>query len=245
MRAWYQAPVDCKTGRPNPFAQVYRCDACQYGQVWPLPAPNKVSDFYELDEYYTHGQSHFADSGSVSLLDRIRVHLAWRMDRSEPRSAQWLKSRLPPSARTIIDIGCGSGDLAAELADAGYAVTAVEPDPKSIAQAHRDKFELISASAEVCSEALNGRRFDVVLMSHVLEHCINPMRALANARSLLQAGGVFHCEVPNNAAAGLRFAGASWEMFDVPRHLHFFTGDNLREFCERARFRVVAVVYCE
>jgi 2-polyprenyl-3-methyl-5-hydroxy-6-metoxy-1,4-benzoquinol methylase len=245
MRAWYQAPVDGKTGLPNPFAQVYRCEVCRYGQVWPLPAPGKVSDFYQLDEYYTHGQSHFADSGPVSLLDRIRVHLAWRMDRSELRSAQWLKRRLPASARTIVDIGCGSGHLAAELADAGYTVTGVEPDPKSIAQAHRGKFELISASAEDCCDALNGRRFDVVLMSHVLEHCIDPMRALTNARTLLTDRGVVHCEVPNNAAAGLRFTGASWEMFDVPRHLHFFTGDNLTEFCARALFRVTSVVYCE
>jgi 2-polyprenyl-3-methyl-5-hydroxy-6-metoxy-1,4-benzoquinol methylase len=245
MRLWHQVPFDGKTGHPNRFSDVFRCDSCQYGSVYPLPQPTDVPDFYRIEKYYTHGDSHFDDPGSTSLMDRIRMHLAWRLDHGKPRSAAWIRSILPTSARTVCDIGCGSGALAAALADMGYIVTGVEPDPQTLAHVIRDKIEVVAASAENCTEPLAGRHFDAILMSHVLEHCIDPARALTCARELLSPDGVLICEVPNNAAAALGFSGTAWEMFDVPRHLHFFNEYNLRKFCERTGLRVDTVVYSE
>jgi hypothetical protein len=48
-------------------------------------------------------------------------------------------------------------------------------------------------------------------------------------------------EVPNNAALGLRQAGAYWRWLDVPRHLNFFTGESLRAFVTQAGLRVLRV----
>jgi len=243
MKRWYFIPTDAVSGKPNAFGQIYRCDHCKYAHISPMPSKEQVNEFYRLERYYTHGQTQFERGHSVSLLDRVRQHLAWRADFGTPMDTPWVLSVIPKDARTVCDLGCGSGELAAELADAGLQVTGVEPDPDAVAHTRRGKFELISASAEGSLDILKGRTFDVIVMRHVLEHCIDPNRVLTNAAALLNAQGLLVCEVPNNTAQGLRQSGAAWLMLDVPRHLHFFTGPTLVAFCRRARLDVVSTSY--
>jgi 2-polyprenyl-3-methyl-5-hydroxy-6-metoxy-1,4-benzoquinol methylase len=236
MGLWRLVPGDGKRGTPNAFSDVYWCNRCEYGRVHPLPAADEVADFYRLDRYYTQGESHFADAGRVGWFDRLRVHLAWRMDRGEPLSTERIHAALPAKSR-VCDIGCGSGALALALAELGHEVTGVEVDAAALAKGHQDKFEFHAGTGERIPDALKGRTFDAIVLSHVLEHCIHPSVTLENVRRLLVPGGLFVCEVPNNAAVACERRGAAWEMFDAPRHLHFFTHSSLSALCERAHLR--------
>ncbi|MCI0574306.1 MAG: class I SAM-dependent methyltransferase [Myxococcaceae bacterium] len=235
--------MDCKKAAPNPFARVYYCDESEYGREHPLPTPADVASFYELAAYYTHGSSHFSDGGPNSLLDRLRVHLAWRADFGQPLGAQEVHSLVGPGPADICDIGCGGGELSVALARLGHSVVGVELDENTVAKQHRGHFELVMGSAEHLPESVRRRRFDCVVLSHVLEHCIDPLSAVRGARGVLKDDGVLVCEVPNNAAAALRMRGPAWEMFDVPRHMHFFTERSLRGMCEQAGLQVESVAY--
>lgn len=73
---------------------------------------------------------------------------------------------------------------------------------------------------------------------HVLEHCIDPVAAVENAAKLLNPGGRFVVEVPNNACRGVRRFGELWYWLDVPRHLNFFTEASLRSITESSGIRV-------
>lgn len=242
MRLWLSAPVDCKKGTANPFSQTYWCDDCGYGAVAPLPAESDIASFYKLDRYYTHGRGHLTDGGVPSTLDRLRLHLAWRVDFGRELTVDWFKRELPPGS-SVCDLGCGAGEFARVLAREAFLVTGVEPDEKAIA-GNDGQIEMVRASAETCVDALRGRRFDAVLMSHVLEHCRDPLAALRNAARLLVPGGLLVCEVPNNAAIALKRTGAAWEMFDVPRHLHFLTEHSLVKACIHEGFALREVYYC-
>jgi 2-polyprenyl-3-methyl-5-hydroxy-6-metoxy-1,4-benzoquinol methylase len=233
MRPWHHIPVDSKKGQPNEFSNVYFCDTCEYGTVRPLPSRAEVATFYELERYYTHGESQFESGEPSTLLDRVRIHLAWRFDFGRPVDADRIHAVVGPGARRICDIGCGDGALARSLAELGHRVVAIEPDPRALGGRHGE-LEFHVGSAEELPPEVRSRRFDCVIMSHVLEHCVDPIRALSNARSLLAPGAALVCEVPNNASAALRFHGSAWEMLDVPRHLHFFTARSLKRFCEHA-----------
>jgi SAM-dependent methyltransferase len=245
MKRWHYVPMDLKKGAPNSFAQTYRCPKCDYGQVFPLPAPSDVPEFYRLERYYTHGKDHQSAGATPNLLDKIRVHLAWRADASEPFWVQSLTKRLQPEQRKLCDIGCGAGDIAAAFAEAGYDVTGVEPDPEAIARQNRGKFAAVAGTAEKLPDSLTPGSFDAAMMFHSLEHCLNPTDAVKNVRSLLKPGALFVCEVPNNSARGLTLSGAAWEMFDVPRHLHFFTEKSLCGLLTAAEFEIEAVEYAQ
>ncbi len=47
----------------------------------------------------------------------------------------WLADILPPPPARVLDAGCGEGALSRRLADAGYAVTAIDADPAAVAAA--------------------------------------------------------------------------------------------------------------
>jgi SAM-dependent methyltransferase len=44
--------------------------------------------------------------------------------------AAFARANLPPPPCSVLEVGAGEGELAAALSDAGYAVTAIDPEPR-------------------------------------------------------------------------------------------------------------------
>ena len=45
----------------------------------------------------------------------------------DPELETWIKGELPPAPASVLEIGAGTGELAAALREAGYNVTAIDP----------------------------------------------------------------------------------------------------------------------
>ncbi|GGL78262.1 TIGR04290 family methyltransferase [Wenxinia marina] len=86
------------------------------------------------------------------------------------------------SGRTVLDVGCNAGFYALEMARRGAEVTAIDSDPRYLAQATlaaevegaRIDLHLMS----VYDVARLGRRFDLVIFMGVLYHLRHPLLAL-------------------------------------------------------------------
>ncbi len=83
--------------------------------------------------------------------------------------------------------------------------------------------------------------FDVVSMSHYLEHTRDPRAEIAAAYGVLRPRGHLLIEVPDPAARTGRFLRSFWMSWFQPQHLHFLTVENARELLARAGFTVVAL----
>jgi 2-polyprenyl-3-methyl-5-hydroxy-6-metoxy-1,4-benzoquinol methylase len=71
----------------------------------------------------------------------------------------------------VLDVGCGVGALAADLARArGALVTGVDLDRRAVAEARRAHRDPRLTFLEADARALPAGRFDVVILSNVLEH---------------------------------------------------------------------------
>jgi SAM-dependent methyltransferase len=219
--------------------QVEWCAHCDFGTIAGKFNPCDVASFY-TSEYYTHVASGDSGKRSASMLDRLRVHLAWRADRGVVLSPSELKPSQP--VYTLCDVGCGGGHTMALFKQAGYDVVGIEPDPAARALASKVG-EVFEGTVESLPRALAGRKFAVVLLSHVLEHSIDPAPALENLKSLIAPGGTLVIEVPNNAARGFQMYGPGWFFADIPRHLQFFTEKSLRKALDSAGFLVTEVIY--
>ena len=125
---------------------------------------------------------------------------------------------------------------------AGYEVVGIEPDPAARVLATKIG-TVFEGTVEALPDAIAGRQFDVVLLSHVLEHCIDPTAALKNVKSLLAPGGTAIIETPNNAALGFEMHGPGWFFADIPRHLQFFTENSLRLALADAGLHVARAIY--
>lgn len=111
----------------------------------------------------------------------------------------------------------------------------VERDAGAIA--FRDLL-VFEGTAEALPTELTPDSFDGVVFSHVMEHLVDPVRALRSAAALLKSEGTLFCEVPNNESTSARVSGLSWEHLDVPRHLNFFTERSLQALAKRAGMKV-------
>ena len=200
------------------------CDDCAFGRIDADLTPEKVATFYGPD-YYTHGAN--GVQFPLSFVDRVLMHIAWRVDHGNDHK--------PPASNgrpaSMCDIGCGGGENLKAYADADYDVIGVDPDKNAAAF---KSWPTLLGSAENLPHELRGRRFDVVLMSHSLEHCIDPVKAVRNAASLLNQNGRLIVEVPNNACYAFEKYGAKWPCSDLPRHLSFFTRRSLAKILSGA-----------
>jgi methionine biosynthesis protein MetW len=156
-----------------------------------------------------------------------------------------------PAGARVLDVGCATGYLAAELAARGCVVVGVEADPAAAAAATARGVcaEVVTDDVETtdCRAALTTRApFDAVVAGDVLEHLRDPWAALAFLASLLRPGGRVVVSVPNiahwtgrRALLRGRFPYAEHGLFDRT-HLRFFTRTGARELVASAGLRVVA-----
>ena len=89
---------------------------------------------------------------------------------------------------------------------------------------------------EVAPElAAKDESYDVVSMSHYLEHTLDPAAEIDAAARVLQKKGLLFIEVPDPESRLGRLFGRGWLPWFQPQHLHFLTVKNLqRLLIERA-----------
>ncbi len=83
--------------------------------------------------------------------------------------------------------------------------------------------------------AAQGERYDVVSMSHYLEHTLDPAAEIEAAARVLENRGLLLIEVPDPESRLGRLLGRGWLPWFQPQHLHFLTVKNIaRLLGERA-----------
>lgn len=215
----------------RPFA-VYWSYADGLGQLHPAPSDDELRRFYDTpsyDAYMGAGKSPETRPGTTrrSLSARLLARIARWFDHGVPLTPAHLHERMPRRPGRICDLGCGGGAMLRGMAALGHSVLGVDPNPVAVASGSESGLPVLRGTAEELPAECPRRAFDLVLLSHSLEHCRDPQRALRNATSLLAAGGVLAVEVPNHACAGFEVSGPAWFHTDAGRHLWFFTPRSL------------------
>lgn len=135
-------------------------------------------------------------------------------------------------AATILDVGAGRGLLGAALVQLGYEVFAVESDALIAEEARSRVHQVICADLRdivVVRDLLQGKKFNYIVFSDVLEHVYDPLQILRDYQEFLQQDGKILISLPNvvNWLNRLRFAFGifNYEMTGVMdrTHIRFFT----------------------
>ncbi|HEX4665570.1 MAG TPA: class I SAM-dependent methyltransferase [Chthoniobacterales bacterium] len=100
---------------------------------------------------------------------------------------EFIKRFLPAKCRRILEVGCGTGELAALLSKDGYSVVAIDTKPESVAAARQ-----LGVDARIATwPNFDEGQFDAVLFAHSLHHIYPLEGALRHvADSLAQGGSV-------------------------------------------------------
>jgi SAM-dependent methyltransferase len=95
--------------------------------------------------------------------------------------AAFVREQLPSPPASVLEVGCGEGELARELDSADYEVVAIDPEAPPGAIFRTVRLEEFDGSGP----------FDAVVASLSLHHIEDLGAAVDKIASLLQAGGLF------------------------------------------------------
>lgn len=140
---------------------------------------------------------------------------------------------------TVLDVGCGRGDLGEALVRRGWRVAGVEPSREACAFARRRGIEASVGTLETVS--LERDSFDAVVMRHSLEHVPDPIADLTLIQRALRPGGLLFVSVPNFACWERKRFGSAWFHLDLPRHRTHFVPRALQLALARTGFEPLSV----
>ena len=165
----------------------------------------------------------------------------------EWNSVHFLSSLLVPPGAEVLDVGCGTGRMGAQLLRAGCSVVGVDSDKERAVVAEDAGLEVVVADLEQddALEPLSDRQFDIVLCLDVLEHLRDPARVLRRVSQLLKPTGVTIISIPNMAHGAVRVAMLEGRLQRTEEglldrtHLYLYDRKAVEELCRTAGVEVL------
>jgi len=146
---------------------------------------------------------------------------------------------------TVLDVGCATGYMAAEMKRLGCAVCGIEIAEEAAREAERHCERVWCADLDALASLDCGRIFDIIVCADVLEHTRNPEENLGRLLPCLRDGGSVICSLPNIANWRIRFrlltGRFDYEQLGIldESHLRFFTRTTAEQMFARLRLRVL------
>ena len=221
-----------------PEVDVVACDRC--GVCFSdLPTQQEV-----LDESY-RDHSKYADT---SLYDegadaehRPPTDAPWDLQRLAGTAA-WLADHCDLSAR-VLDAGCATGALLGFLKAEGFTdLVGLDPSPIATATAAR-AYGVPTVTGSFFSPPVDLGTFDLVVLSHVLEHLADVEGAVRGMWQLTRPGGLVYLEVPD-ASRYAELLVAPFHDFNT-EHINHFSAEVLELTMRLAGFEVHTIGHKE
>ncbi len=153
-----------------------------------------------------------------------------------------INKRIDPLQK-VLDIGCGVGTLAYFIANKGNKVMGIDVSKKAI-KAATENAKRLNLESQITFKTMNfplvipKERFDLIILSEVLEHIEDEILALKNTYSLLVNGGIAIITVPSKNAPMYRLGMAT--KFDTNvGHLRRYSVPELLNKCRCQGFLIV------
>ena len=228
-----------------PYVQ---CAGCGLVRLAVLPAADDIPGLYPED-YDAHIR--LCERNLDKRVNRLAIKYFYGVD-SVTRSRlactvfRVLSGRImngirePHGANRLLDVGCGSGQLVEVYRALGWRVCGIEINPRACAACREKGLQVHQGT--VFDAPFDTRQFDMILLSHVIEHVLHPIDVLKRVAELLAPNGKIVVSTPNMRGIGFPIYGSCWYPLDAPRHLFLFDPYTIRLLAQRAGLTVAHVV---
>ena len=205
--------------------RLVRCAACGHRYATERLPPDELAD-----RYYGEAAADLRARASSEKAARLDEYDAL-LRRLDPESGGLCARGSDGAVRRVLDVGCNTGELLALLKARGFAVAGVELGAGAAEVAEQRLGVPIAPSLEVLPDE---PRFDLITLTHVLEHVADPRALLRSLRRRLRPGGRLLVEVPCADDPLLGLFGGAYRPLCPGDHVSFFDADGLRRVLRAA-----------
>ncbi|MCQ8103173.1 class I SAM-dependent methyltransferase [Methylomonas sp. SURF-2] len=233
IQYWRHKTYQYTLGETQKLFQIYRCRGCGTGFLNQPPHPQWLQGIYQYS-----GQ---ALTQAVSLAEVLKREVVFPNCSIDAERVSLLADKFNLSGnQRALDVGSGFGFYTRALRVKGYATVSINPG-----QYENRVFKAMNGDEPLkmmFEQYQGGQKFGVVVMSQVLEHLLEPDRAVKKVSGLLVNGGIYACAVPNFNSflvklLGTRDNACLW----VPEHVNYFSEKGLRRLLARHGLEIVRV----
>lgn len=190
----------------------------------PQPRQETLGDYYKSEDYISHTNS------KRNLFERA-YHFVRRITLSQKLR---LINTLGTSEKSLLDVGCGTGDFIAFSKAGGWSVTGIEPNERARTIAQQKLKGSIYDSDYLLG--LGEGTFNVITLWHVLEHLPNLQDHINLFKHALVSDGYLIVAVPNFKSYDAKYYKEFWAAYDAPRHLWHFSREGIKSIFEQNGF---------
>jgi len=258
----YQDVRDMFFGVPGKW-DIRTCTNPRCHLLWvdPIPAEDELWKLYQ--NYFTHTDKKFTLLSPVYWYRKIKkTYLLSKHGNSDSQQyfPHWMRILgkllyLHPALKAdydgsvnylqgkphgkLLEVGCGNGSTLSLLADIGWDAEGLDFDQEAVSNARSKGLEVRCGG--LVSQSYEAEKFDVVVMSHVIEHIYQPIEFLVECRRILKPNGQLIILTPNACSLGHLIFSNNWRGLEPPRHLHIFNPMSLKALLMKAGFSNVMI----
>lgn len=204
---------------------VMECSQC--GVQYLDPFPDKVTEFYESEEYR---QAYNEATDAMSFLENYDAEQVKRLERI---GAGNLRDQV------VGDFGCGGGSFLDLVYGMAEKTVAIEPFQNYHPSLRNRGHEVFAWGAEVPEGVL-----DLAVSFAVIEHVENPISFLKEIRASLKRGGTAYVVTPNRNEILMQINPDVYSSFYYrTAHLWYFSAESLTWVAHHAGFSDVKITY--
>jgi SAM-dependent methyltransferase len=143
--------------------------------------------------------------------------------------------RLRAPGSRLLDLGFGRGHILRLARAYGFEVYGMDTSSRLVQQLSPE-FGNRLAHGTLGIDAIPWDYFDVVVMSHVIEHLSDPGGVLRDVLAKLSPGGVLYAAVPDIGSLQFRVFGKYWDAINPMVHMQYFNEASLSRLLRESGF---------
>jgi len=220
------------------------CAKCRCLQI--IHIPQDMEKYYQNQNYYSFKKKTHK-SGLQKFLDKKRDIYALF---NKGILGKWVYKKHPnlffhmmglanvDFNTKILDIGCGAGELLYTLKDLGFNnLTGIDPFVEN---------NITENGLKIVKKdfiEFEDKEFDLIILSHSLEHIFNQLDILIKVSNVLSKNGSCIVRTPIKTRYIWKHYGTNWVQIDAPRHYLVHSVKSFEILTEKAGLSIHKIIF--
>lgn len=203
---------------------VVVCKNCGFVYADNIPSQADFNNYYAvMSKYEFNYKDGIASNDHVDYFIKI---------------VNFLIPHLNDSNARILDIGCSTGGLLSIFKLNRYSnLSGIDPSPSCVKTAK--ELYNIEATVNNISNFNTDEKFDLIILSAVLEHLVDFSNSMQKIRSLLKDQGLLFIEIPDAERFDL-YISAPFQQFSI-EHINYFSQYSIRNLLSNFSFEIIEI----